>query len=100
MSGSTRYSMGKPIGPRDLNQPQRKVETTADLRSLLLAQISNVVDGKLDLEQAKAICMLSEQVYKTAKLEIEFAQSDRKAKPMRLIAEEPAEVPAAITNGQ
>lgn len=63
-----RYEMGKLVTERKL-----ELETTEDLRRLLLDQIAAVVDRKTTPEQAKAICNLSQQVYNTARLELEFA---------------------------
>lgn len=80
MSSVRRYVDGKLVTEQRLT-----LETTADLRNVLLDQIAGVVEGKVSVEKAKAISILAEQVYKTAKLEIEFAATKKHARPLRLV---------------
>lgn len=68
-------------------QPQMrslKLASTAGLRSFLLEQMQAVADGKLEPERVKSICALAQQVYMTAKLEIEFAKAMQGVAPLQI----------------
>ena len=51
-----------------------QLESTADMRGFLMESMRMVAKGDLDTKQVGAICQLSEQIYKTAKLELDFAE--------------------------
>ena len=48
--------------------------STAEMRQFLLEQMTNIAEGKLEANQAKAICNFAQQIYNTVKLEMAFAQ--------------------------
>lgn len=65
-----------------------RLDATSDLRRFLLDQMTAVAEGKRSPEQIKSICALAEQVYKTAKLELDYASAIAKldkVAPLRLV---------------
>lgn len=79
-----RYEMGKlvsgappepDIGTPEPIKPNGRISTTADMRTFLLKQMVAVANGSLEPQRAKAICDLAQQVYNSAKLEIEFVKA-------------------------
>lgn len=50
------------------------VKNSADLRTLLLATIQDVRDGKVDFKKAGSISSLAGKVLYSAKLDIDFAK--------------------------
>ena len=54
-----------------------KVETTTDLRRMLIETIDGVRSGKVDPKQAHAISGLSGRVLQSAKLDLEFLRFQR-----------------------
>ncbi len=49
------------------------IETSGDMRSFLISQMENVSEGKIEVNQAKAICNFAQQIYNTIQIEIKFS---------------------------
>lgn len=49
-----------------------------DLREYLFDAIESLKDGKIDVEQARAIANLASEISKTAKLQIDFCKATGK----------------------
>ena len=54
------------------------IQSTSDLRAMLIGQIEGVVDGNVDATSAKAICNLSQQIYNTLSIEVKVAAAQAK----------------------
>jgi hypothetical protein len=51
------------------------IKDTKELRRFLLARMEDVIDGKIECAQARAICTLSQQIYNTLNIELKAAQA-------------------------
>lgn len=61
-----------------------EISNTNDMRQFLISCMKNLVEGRMDSIDAKAICNLSQQVYNMTNLEIRYAQTQAKVGEMRL----------------
>ena len=52
-----------------------KLESTKDVRHMLLNSMSAVAHGEMKPVEAKAVCNLAQQVYNTINIEIKFAKA-------------------------
>lgn len=49
------------------------MQNTKDLRGFLVGQMQNIADGKLDLDHAKGVANLAQQIYNTLNIEVKMA---------------------------
>ncbi len=51
-----------------------KHRTTESLREILFSAIESIVSGEMEIEDGKAIAILSDRIIKSAELEIKFSK--------------------------
>lgn len=56
----------------------RPIHNTRDLRSFLVDQMQGVADGKVNVDKAKGICNISQQIYNSLNLEVKMAAARSK----------------------
>lgn len=54
------------------------MKSTKDMRKFLLEQMSGVANNEVDVNTAKGVCNLAQQVYNTLNIEIKHAQAQAK----------------------
>lgn len=54
------------------------MKSTKDMRAFLLEQMSGVAVGDIEVNTAKGVCNLAQQVYNTLNIEIKHAQAQAK----------------------
>jgi hypothetical protein len=54
------------------------VKSTKELRNFLLEQMVGVAEGRIDINTAKGVSNLSQQVYNTINIELKMAQAKNK----------------------
>lgn len=54
------------------------MQNTKDLRAFLVSQMSAIADGKLDLNHAKSIANIAQQIYNTLNIEVKMAVAKSK----------------------
>ena len=78
---------------------ERQAQSSAGLRDRLFATLDAVIAGEIDKEQVEAVCFVSQEILKSAKVDLEFeAMAQDKLKLMHKLEQEKNEGIALLTN--
>jgi len=53
---------------------QRQAQSSEGLRTRLFATLDAVIEGKVEKEQVEAVCHLSQEILKSARVDLEFEE--------------------------
>jgi len=83
-----------------ISTPQeRQAQSSAGLRDRLFATLDAVIAGDIDKEQVEAVCFVSQEILKSAKVDLEFeAMGQEKLKLQHKIERERNEGIALLAN--
>ena len=78
---------------------ERQAQSSAGLRDRLFATLDAVIAGEVKKEQVEAVCFISQEILKSAKVDLEFeAMAQEKLKLMHKLEKEKNEGIALLSN--
>ena len=85
---------------QEMSTPQqRQAQSSAGLRDRLFATLDAVIAGEVDKEQVEAVCYVSQEILKSAKVDLEFeAMAQERLKLQHKIEQERGESMRLLSN--